>query len=280
MPANEKYVPFSQRSGLVETPPQLKIGQVSSELRRLIDYYLNLEVERVECYGIDSNYFDDDWMRVAQDFHVMILKKPIREFRNNTYSFKENISKITDTASIGVLFDFIEYFLQHPNVSSDLKKDITSAFVMSRAAYRVVDKQIIAIGTDEQAVAFQESLRDAANFGQLPARSHLIEAGKQLRDGAWADSVRESISAVEAVSKRLAPEKNTLGAALSELEKTGRLHGGLKQAFSALYGYTSDEEGVRHAKVFQEEAFVDEADALFMLGACASFVSYLIVRSG
>jgi hypothetical protein len=45
-----------------------------------------------------------------------------------------------------------------------------------------------------------------------------------------------------------------------------------------LYGYSSDEEGVRHALVFKEEAQVDEADALFMLGACASFVSYLLAR--
>jgi hypothetical protein len=43
--------------------------------------------------------------------------------------------------------------------------------------------------------------------------------------------------------------------------------------------YTSDEEGVRHALVFGDEAQVDEADALFMLGACASFVSYLLARS-
>ncbi|HAE28382.1 MAG TPA: hypothetical protein DCG58_14560, partial [Hyphomonas adhaerens] len=46
-----------------------------------------------------------------------------------------------------------------------------------------------------------------------------------------------------------------------------------------LYGYTSDEEGVRHALVFNEKSTVDEVDALFMLGACASFVSYLLARA-
>jgi hypothetical protein len=63
------------------------------------------------------------------------------------------------------------------------------------------------------------------------------------------------------------------------LEQRGHLHGGLKAAFGKLYGYSSDEEGVRHALVFGEEAKVDETDALFMLGACASFVSYLLSRS-
>ena len=70
----------------------------------------------------------------------------------------------------------------------------------------------------------------------------------------------------------------TLGSALAALEAKGNLHGALKTTFARLYGYTSDEEGVRHALVFSDEARVDEADALFMLGACASFVSYLLAR--
>jgi hypothetical protein len=78
---------------------------------------------------------------------------------------------------------------------------------------------------------------------------------------------------------KLAPEATALGPALASLEKQGHLHGALKAAFAALYGYTSDEEGIRHSLVFREEAQVDEADALFMLGACASFVNYLISRS-
>ena len=90
--------------------------------------------------------------------------------------------------------------------------------------------------------------------------------------------MRESIHAVEAMAVRLAPEKNTLSAALNMLERRGHLHGRLKAAFEKLYAYSNDEEGVRHALVFGDEAQVDEADALFMLGACASFVSYLLAR--
>jgi hypothetical protein len=77
------------------------------------------------------------------------------------------------------------------------------------------------------------------------------------------------------MSLRFAPGTTTLGPALAALEKQGHLHGCLKAAFSSLYGYSSDEEGIRHALVFKEEAQVDEADALFMLGACAS---YLLAR--
>ncbi len=57
-----------------------------------------------------------------------------------------------------------------------------------------------------------------------------------------------------------------------ELEKAGRLHPALKAAFSQLYGYTSDEEGIRHALL--DESRVGFPEAKFMLVACSAFVSF------
>lgn len=99
-----------------------------------------------------------------------------------------------------------------------------------------------------------------------------------MRRGDWSGSVRNSIHAVEATATVLAPESNTLGKALNALDQKGHIHGGLKAAFSQLYGYTSDDEGIRHALVFKDSPTVDESDALFMLGACSSFVSYLLSK--
>jgi hypothetical protein len=42
---------------------------------------------------------------------------------------------------------------------------------------------------------------------------------------------------------------------------------------------TSDEKGIRHPLLDDGTAKVDETDALFMLGACAAFVSYLINKA-
>lgn len=114
--------------------------------------------------------------------------------------------------------------------------------------------------------------------GADAARSHLVSAGVELRRGDWAGSVRESIHAVESIAKKIHPEAKTLGEALKAIERHWPIHGSLKSAFSALYGYTNDEDGVRHARVFKDTPNVDEVDALFMLGACASFVSYLAAR--
>ena len=53
----------------------------------------------------------------------------------------------------------------------------------------------------------------------------------------------------------------------------------MKLAFVKLYGFTSDEKGIRHPLLDLPAANVDETDALFMIGACAAFVSYLINKS-
>ncbi len=259
-------------------PPQLKLGEVSSELRQLLEYYLQLEWDRNTGSNYNGIFYNKAWGRVAQDFHVKFLKQRISNYRANPTDLLKGLQELTQKSEIGFLFDAIEFFVRNPQCSHELKRDLSRAFVESRAAYRIVEQRIIAIGSEEQAEAFERAITDTEKSGSIAARSHLISAGTALRDGEWAASVRESINAVESMALLLAPNKGTLGAALAVLEKDGRLHGGLKTAFSALYGYTSDEEGVRHALVFQNEAHVDEADALFMLGACASFVTYLVSR--
>jgi hypothetical protein len=272
-------VPFSQRTGLEPIPPQLKLGEVSAELRRLLYYYISLEIDRESYTPYSSAVFKDEWRRVAMDLHVLFFEQPADKFDYGAYENQKRLNVFIQRANIGGLFDLVEFLVRQRGCSAELKRDLAGAFVTARAAYRVFDnKYIAAIGTEEQAAAFERAIADAEAKNATAARKQLIAAGVALRNSDWAGSLRESIHAVEAMAVRLAPGTDTLGAALKVLEQRGHLHGGLKAAFGSLYGYSSDEEGVRHALVFGDEAQVDEADALFMLGACASFVSYLLAR--
>jgi hypothetical protein len=276
---SKPYVPFSQRTGLEPIPPQLQLGEVSAELRRLLYYYISLEIDRESYAPYDSAVFKDTWRRVAMDLHVLLFKRPVDTFDYSAYKNQQLINVFIQRAEMGDLFDLVEFLVRHSGCSDELKRELADAFVTSRAAYRVFDnKYITAIGTEEQAAAFERAIAETEAKNAVAARKQLIAAGVALRNSDWAGSVRESIHAVEAMAVRLAPGTDTLGAALKVLEQRGHLHGGLKAAFGSLYGYSSDEEGVRHALVFGDEAKVDEADALFMLGACASFVSYLLAR--
>ena len=63
---------------------------------------------------------------------------------------------------------------------------------------------------------------------------------------------------------------------MQRLESKHHVHSALKRGFTSLYGFTSDEKGIRHPLLDDGTAKVDETDAIFMIGACAAFVSYLI----
>lgn len=278
---SQPFVPFSQRTGLEPIPPQLRLGEASPELRRLFHYYVSLELGR-ESHSSPycDPYIKDGWRRVATDLHVIFFGQSADSFRGAKDFTEQRLKTVIERADFGKLFDLIEFLVQHPGCSEELKDELAGAFVRARAAYRVFDnKCIAAIGCDEQAQAFEQAIADADAKNATASRKQLIAAGVALRNSDWRGSVRESIHAVEAVVLRLAPGAGTLAGALKELERRGHLHGSLKAAFGALYGYSSDEEGVRHALVFSDEVQVDEADALFMLGACASFVSYVLART-
>jgi hypothetical protein len=94
----------------------------------------------------------------------------------------------------------------------------------------------------------------------------------------YRNSIKESISAAEAMCKIITGEKKaTLGQALKKLEdKSIELHGSLKSSFSSLYGYTNDAKGIRHG--LMEEPNLD-FDAKFMLVSCSGFVNYLAAKT-
>ncbi|MEQ1952251.1 AbiJ-NTD4 domain-containing protein [Mesorhizobium yinganensis] len=278
MNKDRPYIPFSQRTGLEPIPPQLKLGEVSAELRRLLDYYIGLEIDRETGHGYGA-YFLENGKRVTMDLHVRFFGQSASSYNSDPSAWRKAITETAFKAPIGRLFDFVEFFVRNPRCSETLKRELAGAFVSARAAYRIVDNEIVAIGTAEQAAAFERAIADAETNYAGAARAHLVAAGVALRNSDWAGSIRESIHAVESIAVALAPGTDKLGPALAALEKQGHLHGGLKAAFGALYGYSSDEKGIRHALVYKDEAQVDETDALFMLGACASFVSYLLARA-
>ena len=110
------------------------------------------------------------------------------------------------------------------------------------------------------------------------ARAHLRDAATEPTGGHSANSIRESIHAVESIVSVLEP-KGDFSTALARLDAKARIHGGLKAGFKSIYGFTSDEKGIRHPLLDDNSANVDETDALFMIGACAAFVSYLINKA-
>src|SRR5262249_11553549 len=139
-------------------------------------------------------------------------------------------------------------------------------------------RTIVPVASDAERATLERAFADLAVAEFQGARSHLRNAATELTAGRFSDSIRESIHCVESVARVLEPTAE-LSKALARLEKSVKLHPALKRGFSSLYGYTSDEKGIRHPLLDDGTANVDETDALFMIGACASFASYLIQKA-
>ena len=92
--------------------------------------------------------------------------------------------------------------------------------------------------------------------------------------------MKESISAVEALCSVITGETGaqaTLGKMLKHLEGKGVvIPQAMKSAYSSLYGYTSDEGGIRHGSMDFKN--VPAEDAKYMLVSCSAFVNYLVEK--
>lgn len=271
---------FSQAEGLEPLPAPLKLGEVSQELRAYLwkDFFEHVRSFH-ERYDLSRLAFP--WRDILYDFHVYFLHKPADEYIGAVDVQCALLRNLIYTLPFNRLFDTLQFILRHRYTPSPLLTHVTQSFELARAAYVVVKEgpTIMPAATPEEAAAVSGAFVDlaAAEFGG--ARSHLRKAGEALNAGNYADCVREAIHAVESVAKTIAgAEKDTLEGALKRISVAHELHTAFREGLRKLYAYTNDEKGVRHA-LMDTPSRVDAADAQFMLGACAAFVSYLVARS-
>jgi hypothetical protein len=271
---------FGQAQGLEPLPTQLQLGEISQQLRALVwrSLYLSMDTHSVNDKWGSGKHFVQNWKRIFFDYHVNVRHQFADDFKNNSILLIKIAKNIISDGDYIEFFNFIQYVLAHDDCPPGVDLYLADALKDGRAAYRIIEKRIVPIASEEQAASIEQTFidLDATKYGG--ARRHLREAARGLMRGDYASSIRDSIHAVESVAIVVEPSADSLGKALATIEKKGHLHGGLKAAFASMYGYTSDEEGIRHASVFKSVAQVEEADAMFMFSACAAFVSYLIAQ--
>lgn len=147
-------------------------------------------------------------------------------------------------------------------------------FEQEYVGYRIIDSKIAPITDDNETKTIQEAL--TSPYSEV--NQHLEKSLGFLSDRTspdYANSIKESISAVERMCSLIIGKSTTLGAALDKLEKAGlQIHPAMKSAFEKLYGYTSDGSGIRHSgQLGGANSSFEEAK--FMLVSCCAFVNYL-----
>lgn len=162
------------------------------------------------------------------------------------------------------------------NIDTEFAEMINYEFERLHYAYRFVGLEIVEITSKEDIRAIEDAIQNSQSNIKMHLQSALDLLSKKPT-GDYRNSIKESISAVEAVCREMTG-KQTLGEALNELPKVGiEIPRVLKQGLDKLYGYTNNPEtGIRHALMDDEGTYVPSlAEAIFMLVSCSAFINYL-----
>lgn len=274
-------ITFEQAEGLQPLPAQMEQKFVSLPLRAFLlrETLSNIKAERNNSYS--SAELGPYWARTFTEY---CLEQGISP--SDIYSRYGAVETKLDTlfmkGSYGKVLGAVEYFVRS---LSDTRLGATYAAAVRgqlerlHCAYRLIENSIVPIASAEEAATIVDALNDLKADGMGGAKAHLLQAGSFLTAGAFADSIRESIHAVESVARSLTG-KSSLREALNELSQGHPMHPALKEGLNRIYGYTSDANGIRHPIVGDDGPQAGEPEAIFMFGACAAFVTYLCRVAG
>ena len=160
-------------------------------------------------------------------------------------------------------------------------ENLNSEFKRLNFAYRIINKEIVEITSEEEINTIQNALSNSKdNIKMHLSKALELYAQRPIPDSQ--NSIKESISAVEAYCREKTGE-NTLGKSLKKLEDSGIIiPNNLRTAFEKLYVYTNDPAvGIRHALMEKSDNYTPtEEDAYFMLVSCSAFINYLQRKYG
>jgi len=272
---------FSERIGKTPVKKLAQVDSIDNELK--ISLWNVIVVYYIDS-AVDSHYHGYTKAHDRYNFFVKCwqnnLIKPIDEiplyFGEAVQYLKEYFLNTEWRKTLQLIEEIIDY-----DSSIDKDKYIEECnFYLNRenSAYRFVGNKLAQI-TSQVEINEVAGALDTTRDKYVGVHIHLNTALDRMSDKKKPDyrnSIKESISAIESLAKILSgKEKATLSEALNALEKKGiKLHGALKSSFQALYGYTSDAEGIRHALL--DEDILSKDDAKYMLVSCSAFVNYLI----
>ena len=276
---------FSQRYGYSPLPEPMRLEELSTDVRReLWNKVRRLLLGKTFVVGYNRLFRSEHIEFVERVIGKVLAVEEERvetEFEASNQIFRRIVTEGKFYTTMDLIECISNYDVEHKQFAESVRDifDHFSAayfFDSSCRPYRFYPKS-----SKEQGEATQHALNVLHGNKRSGSIAHLQQATAHINLGQYADSIAHSIRAVESVARLVDPNAaKTLGPALESLEQHGLLnHSALKEAFKKLYGYTSDEQGIRHALLEKGVADVGLDEAVFMFGACASFAAYLVNKS-
>lgn len=269
---------FSDRIGVTKMREVLQTDGISIELRNTIWNYLSVRLLEQES-GLD---------KVTENLCFGFFKLPIDELPYHTLDLKIWLKRKYFELEWHDVYNLLEYLL--PNISnftegylteSDFIEVLNQLFEKENSGFRFIDGILSQITNEQEKESIEESISKAETKELYGTAKHLKTAVEYLSKKPKADyrnSIKESISAIESLVKQITGEKGGgLDKSLAILDEKVTFHKAFKQGLLKLYGYASDEGGIRHAILEEKDIGFDEAK--FMLVSCSALVNFLIAKA-
>lgn len=265
---------FSQRYGYIGDVG-IQLESINDSLRnRLWNKFFSSE------YRPEARY--DSYATLTNVEHVMDRMGLTYDISFSSISRERNIDRLKRYLFEGEwfqMYDFLEKYISLFDTDDQKRRcrDFNKILENECSGYRFINNLITPISNSEEI----KTIEKATTTKYSSVSTHLSKAlglfsNRKKHD--YENAIKESISAVEALCCVITQSKNaTLHNAINKLETNGiKLHPALLKAIDNLYGYASDEGGIRHGSI--DFAGANSEDAKFMLVSCSAFVNYLIEK--
>ena len=273
---------FSERYGYIKPSSVIIRERMTDDIQNAICSCFDRLGESLEYFSYDRMYFT----RLKKSVWVYFFNQ-----RENLFSPGNRVNNvITDFIvsdedwnrkldliefSIKILYRF-ESYPNYIKLIDEFVSQLNWEFKRLNFAYRIVKQEVVEVTSEEEIIAIEDAISNSSNNIKLHLNKAL-ELYSKRPAGDYANSIKESISAVEAFCREKTGE-NTLGKALNQLESSGIIIPKMiKSAFVNFYAYTnSPESGIRHALMDVDGTYTpSKEEALFLLVSCSSFINYL-----
>jgi len=272
---------------------------MACDLKRLFSYRLGIKQDKkIQKKSMDTELRIRIWNQLHEFYFqhntVEIIKNPYTIHTDNIIDkiydgfFKEDSSICHHTYEVkekfldlkwDEVYSFIEFMISNfPLYNSDsLRNNLNHVLREESSNYSIIGNLVTPLTSKIE----KEEIERAQYVKTNKVDNHINDAIKHLSDKKNPDprnSIKESISAVEALCKKIIGDNNaTLGQALLRIEKKAVIDPHLIEVLQKLYKFTNDTSGVRHSHA-EGKTIVDFEEAKFMLIICSATVNYLVMK--
>jgi hypothetical protein len=262
-------VKFSEKHGYVQKRSIAQIESLDVPLRTGL-----WNITYVRYFESADKFFYEQGINLMRVIWAGHLHLDLARMPDSATHAGAALKKIIDDGEWYEVYDLVQAIVQ-ANPEDDLIEGYNAVLEIHLAGYRILDEGVTPL-TDKEEIAEVKAALSASgkHEGARHALRNALALYSRLENPDYANSIKESISAVEAVAREFTG-KASLGPALDQLKRDRPdLHPGLVAGWKSLYGYTSDEDAIRHGG--KRGPGVTQDLARYFLITCSAFVNLLV----